>query len=435
MNEETNKSVKNRSYMLRYLSHMLFIAIIAAGIAWISHSIILDVVWNPRYFQLSGAILAVIAAYSFVERRKLYETVTTTIILEICFLISALLLLLSDYYINLPFWLIGGIIAAALAERNIGMLYLYYFVFQAVYLQGDWKNGLIFHFVTATLIAFFIPKMKSFISMLYMMTFSSSIIIIGSVIHNEMYIDKNMMLDTFYIMCTYLVCILITMLLIKFFDKRAESGLLKEEEIVNDYSYLDLLARETAEHDAVIAAVATVKEETDYKIYCDERAELLLKLRSKNKAAFAQAVLLGKLAYEMANCIGLNAELVKAAGLYKRIGKIKDNNDELTSVEILKEHQFPDTLVSLIEQLNKNEVLQKEGALLLITDEVISYYSIVRNVRKMDISVEKIVDTIVTKKIFNGDFNEAGLSMQECCVIREKLIEIFKEQDKKRAAK
>ena len=69
--------------------------------------------------------------------------------------------------------------------------------------------------------------------------------------------------------------------------------------------------------------------------------------------------------------------------------------------------------------------------MLLITDGVISYYSIVRHVQKMDIPVEKIVDTIVSKKIFQGEFNESGLSMQECYMLREKLIHLLESQDKK----
>ena len=70
-----------------------------------------------------------------------------------------------------------------------------------------------------------------------------------------------------------------------------------------------------------------------------------------------------------------------------------------------------------------------------MTDGVISYYSIVRHAQKMDIAPEKIVDMIVSKKIFQGDFNDSGLSMQECVILREKLIALLKAQDKKHAAR
>ena len=482
MSEETKESVTKTNYFLRYAIHIILTVVFAAGVAWFSNEIILEKAWNDMYFLFTGVILAVTALCSLIERKKIYVNIRNTATLIACFVVSALLLLLSDFYVNLPVWLLGGIVAAALVNRNIGMLYLYYFVFHAIYLQGDWRNGLVFHFVVATLIAFFIPKMKTFLSMFYIMAFSACVVVTGSIIHNKMCIDEAMMLDTFYILCTYLACIFVTMLLVKWTGEQKNTVVEEAAEEPNDYAYLDLLARETAEQDAAIAAIretmaaeAVVEEkpapepeksasenvieqeletkdasenveakkvpteeppaEIDYSPYCDEKAELLMELRAKNKSSYAQAVLVGKLAEETAKSIGLNAALTKAAGLYKRIGKIRENNNEYTSTEIAKEHNFPEPLIYLLDQLNHNIIEQKEAALLLITDGVISYYSIVRHVQKIDIPVEKIVDTIVSKKIFQGEFNESGLSMQECFLLREKLIDLLKTQDSKRAAK
>lgn len=448
MNEETKES-KTKIY-IRYVIHMLITMVFAAGVAWFSNEIILENAWNNQYYFFTGAILAVIILCSLLESKKIYGSVRAMGILIACFLVSALLLLLSDYYINLPVWLLGGIIASALVNRNIGLLYLYFFVYHAVYLQGNWMNGLVFHFAVATLIAFFIPKMKSFLGMFYMMAFSASMVIAGSIIHNKMSIDESMMLDTFYILCTYLACIFVTMLLVKWTGNYTRPEPQKDTaDETNNYAYLDLLAKETAEQDAAIAemkesiAVGQCAEEPqqipeteiDYTPYCDEKAELLLELRSKNKSAYAQAVLVGKLACETAKSIGVNAELTKAAGLYKRIGKIREDNNEYTTTEVAKEHNFPEPLIYLLDQLNHNIIEQKEAALLLITDGVISYYSVVRHVQKTDIPVEKIVDSIVSKKIFQGEFNESGLSMQECFMLREKLIDLLKTQDSKRVVK
>lgn len=454
MSEETKELISNSKIIRgRFMVHILLTILTAVGVAWFSHEIILDKAWDRQYLFPAGALCLVIALCCFIEKNKIYLTVRGTAILYACFLVSALLLLLSDYYVNLPIWLIGGIVAAALVDRNVGMLYLYYFVFHAIYLDGNVMHGLVFHFVVATLISLLIPKMKSFLGMFYMMAFTSCVVIAGSVIHNKMSIDGSLLLDTFYILCTYLICILITMLLVKWTGNIEITEKQEELPVQNDYSYLDLLAQETARQDAVIAEItkktsavaveesvvqeeaAVAIEEYDYTPYCNERAELLMQLRAKNKSAYAQSVLVGKLASETAKTIGLNAELTKAAGLYKLIGKLKDNSNEYSSSEVAKEHDFPKPLIHLLDQLNHNIIEQKEAALLLITDGVISYYSIVRNVQKSTISVEKIVDNIVSKKIFQGEFNESGLSVQECFLLREKLINLLKSQDKKQAAK
>ncbi len=572
MNEETKELNLSTKINIRYLIHMMLTILFAAGVAGFSNEVVLEHAWNKQYFAFAGAICAVIVLCSFLERKKLYESFRSMGILLACFLVSGLLLLLSDFYVNLPIWLLGGIAAAALVNRNIGMLYLYYFVYHAIYLQGGQMHGLVFHFVVATLIAFFIPKMKTFLSMLYMMAFAACLVVTGSIIHNQMDIDESMMLDTFYILCTYLFCILVTMVLVKWNMGQQTAEEEAEVLVPGNYEYLDLLAQDTAEKDAAAEAdiaeetateettetvaeeeitetieeVAEVKEEAnaeievtsgennetndtvetvevaeepvaeetadvteeteaeetadateetvdvteeteteetvdvteeteaeetadvaeemevtaetelkeepeeifeeeeeetveevieeiDYTSYCDEKSELLLELRAKNKAVYAQAILVGKLAAETAQCIGLNVELTKAAGLYKRIGKIREVNNEYTSTEIAKEHNFPEPLIYLLDQLNHDIIEQKEAAVILMTDGVISYYSIVRHAQKLDIAPEKIVDMIVSKKIFQGDFNDSGLSMQECVILREKLIALLKAQDKKHA--
>lgn len=445
MSEETKEQFSIKKINISYIVHMLLTLLSAAGFAWFTNMVILENAWSRPYFIFAGAICAVIVLCSFLERKKIYGNLRTIGNLFACFLLSGLLLFLSDYYVNLPVWMLGGIIAAALVSRNIGMLYLYYFVFHAIYLQGNQMNGLVFHLVIATFIAFFIPKMKTFLGMVYMMAFAACLVVTGSLVHNRMIMDETMLLDTFYILCSYLGCIFITMLLVKWTGVQKTAGK-KEVMQAANYEYLDLMAQDAekrdAEIDAAIAEAAASKDEkwsgdkapksVNYSPYCDEKSELLQELKVKNKSIYAQAILVGKLASETAQAIGLDAGLTKAAGLYKKIGKIREENDETTSVKIAKEHNFPEPLIKLLDQLNRNVIEQKEAALLLITDGVISYYSIVRHVQKTDISVEKIVDAIVSKKIFQGEFNESGLSMQECFLLREKLIDLLEAQDKKR---
>ena len=108
--------------------------------------------------------------------------------------------------------------------------------------------------------------------MFYLMVFSACIIIAGSVIHNKMCIDETMMLDTFYILCTYLVVILFTMLLVKWMGEK-KTVQIEEPDIQNDYAYLDLLAQETAEQDAAIAAI-TKNAVTEDKTKQDEAEEI-----------------------------------------------------------------------------------------------------------------------------------------------------------------
>ncbi len=505
MNEEL--TIDKAQILKRFFLHSVITLLLVAGIGWFSNEIILSKEWGGQYFLFTGILCVSMLLCAFLERTALYASLRNMGVLTVCFLLSGLLLLLSDYYVNLPVWVLGGIIAAALVSRNIGMMYLYFFVFHAIYLQGTIINGLVFHLVVATLICLIIPKMKNFLSMFYVMAFTSCVIVTGSVFANHFWLSGNMILDTVYILCTYLACIFITMLLRKWIGTKEEPAPAPgiEAAPVLDYGFLEQLAIDAEKKDAELeVAAAVVKEELfskgktseeeqeaektpelkeekkaaetvpepeeekdavetssepeeekqaaetapepeekeeavetvqepeiDYTPYCDEKSELLTELRNKNKPAYAQSILTGKLAAEAAAFMGLNVGLTKAAGLYKRIGKIMDDATAETTTEIATVYEFPQELIDLLDQLNHEQVLRKEAAVLLLTDDVITYYSVMRRSGK-DLPVEKIVDMVVSKKIFQGIMNDSGLGMSECAALRERLVSLLHEQDRRR---
>jgi len=70
MNEETKELAPNKRTALRYAVHMLLTVLTAAGVAWFSHEIILEKVWDKQYLLLTGILLAVIALCCFIERNN-----------------------------------------------------------------------------------------------------------------------------------------------------------------------------------------------------------------------------------------------------------------------------------------------------------------------------------------------------------------------------
>lgn len=448
--DETILEKNIKAQNMRFLLHMMFTLIIAVGVAFFSNEIILDKGWNKNYFLFAGVLYGVLFLCSFLQRKHLYAKSRTMIILTACFLVSALLLLLSDFYVDLPIWLLGGIVAAALVDRNIGLLYVYFFVFHAIYLQGSVINGLIFHFVIATIMCFFISKMKTVLSMLYMMALTACVVVTASVVNNHFSISADMMVDTLLVLCTYIGCIFVTMLLVLWFGESVDKLRADEDATpeLDGYDYLSKMAQETAIKDAEIAAeIAATRDETeenavevieekkeekeelpifDYTPYCKLNFELMKQLREKNKSSYAQAVYLGKFAGEAGEAIGLDGKLLKAAGMYKRIGKLKEDDKEST-IALVKEYEFPEPLVNLIAQLWESETVTKEAAVLKITERVSNYYITVQNSAKKNITIEKIVDTVLTKPLFQGEYNNTGLSVQDYALLRSVLVSLFTE--------
>lgn len=419
MNEETKAF--NKKIAIRYIVHMLVTLLIFGGIAYFANEIVLDGQWEGIYLQFTGILYVAVAIYSFLDRKRLYRSARNGMILSCCFLISAMLLFLSDYYVNIPIWLIGGIVAAALVNRNIGLFYVYFFIFHAIYLQGDAVNGLVYHFLCATVLCILIPKMKTWASMLYLMIFAGALVIALAIIMNRFSVDSLLLLDAFSMLCTYLICIFAAMLFGRLLGESTveteESYAAAEEEFVEvNYDYLDLLAQETSEG--------------DYSAFCDEKAELLQELKKQKKATYAHAMLVGKLSCQAAEAVGMNAAFAKAIGFYQKIGKLHNEQPE-THCLILKEHQFPDTLIDAVSQLALGKPEIKETALVAMADEIISNYSVIRHAKKLKLPVEKIVDKTLSKKMFSGMYDASGLSVSEYTGIRNVFVAFLEEQDRK----
>lgn len=442
MSEENSKRINRVKIAVGYLSHMLVNLLMFAGVAYFVNEIILEKDWNEKYFLYASALFGIMALYSLLDCKRLYSHFRTEIIMISCFLVSALLLLLSDFYINVPLWLIGGIAAAALVNRNVGMLYVYFFVFHAIYLQGEALNGLVFHFVCATILCILIPKMKSWLSMLYMLIFTGALVIVMTIFVNRFIVDKLILLDAFSIMCTYFVCIIFTMFfvsLVKQETKEAEKSVDTEEPA--NYDYLELMAQETAEavteqQDYSEVAAASFLQEPDrsgitvredFSEYCDEKSEELQELKRQKKAVYAHAILAGKLAYRAAEHVELNATLAKSTAFYEAISKLY--SEEMR--ETLTEKQLPETLIQAVVSLKAGEINSKETAVVSMADDIISNYTVIRHIRKLSLSPEKIVDKTLDKKMFSGEYNNSGLKVSEYAGLRNAFVLFLKEQDNK----
>lgn len=435
MSIEQNKRASGVKIAVGYLSHMLITFFMFAGVAYFINEIIYENAWSKDYFIYAGALFLIIALYSVIDCRRLYSSFKTEGILIFCFLVSALLLLLSDYYMNLPLWLIGGIVAAALVNSNIGMLYVYFFVFHAIYLQGNPVNGLIFHFVCATAVCLLIPKMKTWASMFYMMIFSGALIVVLTIVLNRFLLNRAVLLDAFSIMCVYFAIIFITMLLVSFLDDkgRKESEYDGTEELIT-YEYLEQLAEETMETETPeteapeTEGLETVGSQTeyyaedlqeDYSEYCDEKAPVLLELKKHKKAVYAHAALTGKLSYRAAEYIGLSPAFAKAIALYEPVVKLWGKEED----------NLPDNLASAIQELLTGEIKGKETAMVAMADDVISNYTIIRHMKKLSLAPEKIVDKTIEKKMFQGEYNGSCMTLSEYTGLRNVFVEFLKEQD------
>lgn len=436
---------------IKYLTagYAAFLLAAVCGMYWFINEILLDEnKWNTNYLIVSTFLYMVILGYSLLKRKELFTCLPAMLFCMACFAASGLLLLLSDFYVNFPLWVAGGIFVAALIDRNFGMLYLYFFAFQAIYLQGSAVNGLILHFLVATAICLVICRMKTWLSMLYVMVFSSSLVVILTLVMNRMDFKQSMMLDSFYISVIYAGCIFLAMLL-RLFQKAGSEKTEFAESVEFDVDKLlapmntneDISAAEVRASELALQPEKgnTVKthptdtvDTTDYKPYCNENADLMRELKEKKKAVYAHSRLVSKMAGEAAGKIGANAVLVSAAGLYHEIGKLRENAQ---AAEIAGEHNFPERLVQILKECGTTDVQKlssREAAVVALTDLILQTYTYLRASGHFGTSAKKIVENAVALCVTKGGMNDSKVTLADLNLLAAYFTEQLTEQDRKK---
>lgn len=424
---------ENANIRRRMLGHALLLVAASGSIVYFVNEILLEEKqWNINYLLVSAFLTLMLLIYCLAMQKQLFTTLGKTLFSGACFIISALVLFLLEFYINVPAWVIGGILAAALVDRSLGLLYLYFFTFQAIYLQGGSLKGLVLHFLIATVICIIIPKMKSWLSMLYMMVVIGCLVVAASFIMNRMEFQQDMMLEALPIFGIYMGSILVAMLL-RMWGNNALPQAKQPEKTADDVSEI----QQTSPPSESKGLETEQPEAKDYTAFCNESSELLLQLKEHSKSAYLHSKLVAKMAGEAAEKIQANVSLVRAAALYHEIGKLRDGVTAEQTLLLLKEQNFPDEILELLrtyENKEKPMIQTKEAVILLLADKIVSMYRFLRKTGKQT-SPEKIVDQTITMQMLHGEWNESGFSIADCTMLRNYFIGQLEEHDRKRGEK
>jgi len=426
MSRQNNQSENRIKIAVGFLSHMLFLLMFIIGVSYFVHNLILEQPCDLIYFIFTCAMFGIIALYSLLDGERLYSSFWTEAILIVCFLVSALLLFVSEAYVNIPLWLLGGIAAAALGSRASGILYSYYFLFQAVYLQKDSIKGLLVHLICTTLICVLIPKMKNWMGMLCMCIFSGALVIATGIVVNRFVLDRSILVDEFTMLGVYCGCILVTMLFV-----------------------LLLKPKENSEKDYEEDCEALPKSNSEKILpYSDTKSELIHELKIKRPSAYASAVLGARLVEYTAERMGLDITLAKAVALMTECAKLRDGDSQGTetltaqtekadklnpeeAAETLRKLEVPEELVLQVKDVLSHRLNSKELVLVSVAKEVIGSYSDIRVTKRLTIPTEKIVDSIMGQALFKKTYEDSGMTLEEYLEVRKGFVQFFEEQDKR----
>lgn len=184
----------------------------------------------------------------------------------------------------------------------------------------------------------------------------------------------------------------------------------------------------------ITPVVAAVEEQADSE---DTRLEEILaesfplrqRLLEHSRSLYSHSLHISSLAEEAALCVGCNAKVVQAGGLYHEIGRINGRDYIEEGVKLGEEYHLPGAVIDIIRQHNsKYEKPQSvEAAVVMLTDSIastIEYMEQEQKDKKGRLSAEKIIEQIFDIRLAKGTLDESGMDIRNY----KKLKEFFKKE-------
>lgn len=158
----------------------------------------------------------------------------------------------------------------------------------------------------------------------------------------------------------------------------------------------------------------------------DPESPLLERLKECSEEEYFHSIHTAYLCDRIARGIGLNADVLRVAGYYHRIGMLKGVSSLENTRLIMKEYRFPDTVRRLLgDYLQGGDgIVSKEAAVLLFADTMISTlrYLFSENPEKI-VDYPELVRMIFEKVMESGELQNSRISLWELEEIKKILVE------------
>ncbi len=169
------------------------------------------------------------------------------------------------------------------------------------------------------------------------------------------------------------------------------------------------------------------KKDDQYMEILDPEFELLSNLKNYSKEEYDHSIYTAVLCSKLAIKMGLDEKLTKALGFYHRIGLLRGENTWENAKGLMTEYLIPEEVIDLLEEYHYSRddgVYSRNTAVLIIAETVISSVSYLFSKDKdANINYDKLIGTILDKKLESGIFSNSKLTFEDMNIIKKTLCE------------
>lgn len=453
---EKSKPTNLKTSLIKY-GCCLFILLLSAilFILYINFQI-KSIDWNVAYLIATAAWAVLFFGYIVFERKKIMNSDIKMISFAAAFAISVIISIVTEELQFVPLYMIGGIFVASVADINVGLLIQYFFLLNKVFIGKNSTVELVIQLIAVTSLCFIFNVGVRLIRNQKVSKSNKPNYEVAETEEDVNSSAKNPEIETLLESVQREIAQQVALsgnttkddtnfkntVLSK--KEKNKHGKLKDERraVFHDRGYRGL---EKEEETTDIEENVKVNENTIEKPvingphivtlldYCNETASLLMKLSEVNLSSYRSSVRVAHIAENAALAINADSVKAKAVSLYMEISRIEGTKDIPTTKNIATNNHFPYELTSAIcEVISKENVTFscKETAIVKIISTVLTSYFYLKRNTSYNVSIEKIVESTISQKVFSGAFDECGISVRECSVLRNYLIGEIEKIDK-----
>ena len=169
------------------------------------------------------------------------------------------------------------------------------------------------------------------------------------------------------------------------------------------------------------------KYHISYLELTDPECELLVNFKTNAREEYYQCMHAAYFCDRIARKLSMDADALKAAGFYNKIGRSLANGDTYEAVEqMLKENEFPPMVGCILREylLPEEDIILKETAVLVFADAVIAA---IMPLFSQDMTAApdyvQIIESIFQNVLESGILNKCQLTLQELHTMKSTFIE------------
>lgn len=350
------------------------------------------------------------------------------------FLTSFFILLITKNSTINTIWLLGFIIISILWDTNLGILLHILLCFLVTYVCNGTIEMMIYQFllgIFGCLLGASVKKLKNSITVWITMV-SLDLICIASY-------HKYVMTTSFFNEAFIGISTITVVLIVVYSFTNVKN--LKNKVIIKEYKEASLdelmLAATKETIDVNLSKTHTNNNrlekmdlENELDRILDNECELILRLQKYSKDIYEHSMLVSELSDKAGMYFQLNSKLTKACGLYHEIGRIVGNDYIKEGVNLCKEYNFPEEVISIIKEQNGRyqKPSSMESVIVMLSESVVTTIEYVKKrPEKSTLSMSKIIENVFNNRLNNGMLDGVSMNIKDYNRLKEFYIGYFKE--------